>query len=244
MSPSPPAADPVRLFSLTDDEVGFYCTEGYIILPGLLDPQQVGPLHDETLELIDHDRPPHAKLQQTSRVFASGLLEKLATSENLRVLASRLMEGESSLHNPFTAVKAGGGGRFHFHQDNQYTTFEGPGINFWFALVDVAPENGALQIVPRSHLEGTTFEGVPSGDGDEYLKIDWEPEYFLPLRLRAGDAVAFNRLTIHGSCANTTDRPRVAYGVQFFRNDVRALVDGEMRLLSERPKFPLKRIER
>ncbi len=244
MQPMSKDGDPVTVLAITNDEVEFYSEEGYLVLPGLLAPKSVQDLRSETLELIETERPPHAKLQQTSRIFTEGFIDKLVLSENLRVLTSRLVGGESTLHNPFTAVKAAGGGRFHFHQDNQYTAFEGPGINVWFALQDITPENGALQIVPRSHQKGITYDPVPSGDGDEYLKVDWEPEYFLPVRLHAGDAVAFDRLLVHGSGENRTSEPRVGYGVQFFRNDTKAIVDGKWKLLKEHPKFQLQRISR
>jgi 2-oxoglutarate-dependent dioxygenase len=132
------------------------------------------------------------------------------------------MGGPSSLYMPFTAMKNGGGaGRFHFHQDNQYTKFDGPGINIWIALGEMSPENGCLQMVPRSHLRGT-LESESSGDGDSHRKTKIEPGDFLPLRMMPGDAVAFSRLTVHGSGPNHTGEPRVAYAVQFHRDDVKA----------------------
>ena len=71
-------------------------------------------------------------------VLALGLLGGPATalinSEDLRDVASQLLGGRAHVYLPFTAVKSTGGGRFHFHQDNQYTRFDGPGLNTWFAL--------------------------------------------------------------------------------------------------------------
>ena len=55
--------------------------------------------------------------------------------------------------------------------------------------------------------------------------------------MRAGDAIAFSRLTLHGSGANETDEPRVAYAIQFHRDDVSATFDGETKLLKERPRW-------
>ena len=81
------------------------------------------------------------------------------------------MEGPATLYLPFTAVKSGGGGgRFHFHQDNQYTRFDGPGINIWIALSPMSPENGCLQVVPRSHLAGT-LDSVENPDGDGHRTV-------------------------------------------------------------------------
>jgi 2-oxoglutarate-dependent dioxygenase len=100
----------------------------------------------------------------------------------------------------------------------------------------MSPENGCLQVVPRSHLSGT-IDSVSSSDGDNHRMVAQEPDRFLPVRMRAGDAIAFSRLTIHGSGPNHTDEPRIAYAVQFHRNDTQAFFDDEWKLLTERPRF-------
>ena len=235
---APSLRDIVSPLEIDDEEVRFYEKEGYLLIPGAISETDTQALRAEILEVVERVRPPHAKLQQTREYDAGGMIDALVHSPNLLGLAERLMGGPSTLHSIFTAVKATGGGRFHYHQDNQYTRFDGPGINLWVATQDVTPRNGCLRIVPRSHLDGTQ-EWVESGDGDEYRKVEWEPEYALPLRMRAGDLAAFNRLTVHGSGPNHLAEPRVGYGVQFHRNDTRGFVEGEWRLLVERPCFDL-----
>jgi 2-oxoglutarate-dependent dioxygenase len=233
----------VRRFEIADEEVRFYEREGYLILPGALSEVLAIQLRCEILEMIERERPPYAKLQQTKEYFAGGLIDAFIHSPNLLAVAERLMGGKSKLHSPFTAVKAAGGGRFHFHQDNQYTEFNGPGINMWLAAEEVGPHNGTLQIIPQSHEEGT-HKWVLSGDGDEYRKVDFEPDFHLPLRLRAGDLVTFNRLTVHGSGPNHSQEHRVGYAVQFHREDTKALIDGEWVLLKDHPRFDLTPLER
>jgi 2-oxoglutarate-dependent dioxygenase len=108
----------------------------------------------------------------------------------------------------------------------------------------MTPENGCLMIVPRSHAAGT-LESEFSPDGDIHKKVKYDPTDFLPIRMRAGDCVAFTRLTVHGSGPNTTDQPRVAYAVQFHRNDVRWIdpKNGEKKLLTEFPRWTIKPVE-
>jgi 2-oxoglutarate-dependent dioxygenase len=134
------------------------------------------------------------------------------------------MGGVAALYLPFTAVNSGGGGgRFHFHQDNQYTRFDGPGINLWFALSPMTVENGCLQVVPGSHFQGTLPSFSPENDG--HKAVTFEPNDFVPIVMQPGDCVAFSRLTVHGSGENTTNAPRVAYAVQFAREDVNYSTD-------------------
>jgi len=230
-------SDPISYTTLTDAEVAFYRTEGYITLPGLLATKDAASLRQEVLGILEIIGLGTTKLRQTKQYLAGGGLDRLINSEGLRQLASRLMEGPSTLHSPFTAVKSTGGSEFHFHQDNQYTRFDGPGINFWFALEPMTPENGCLLVAPRTHLNGT-ISGVESPDKDGHRTVDAAPDHILPVRMHAGDCIAFSRLTVHGSGMNSTPHPRVAYAVQYFRDDVRALhPDGEWRLLKQYPKI-------
>ena len=60
----------------------------------------------------------------------------------------------------------------------------------------------------------------------------------VPIRMRAGDAVAFSRWTVHGSGANVTSEPRVAYALQCSREDVNWFDadTGEWHLLMDEPR--------
>ncbi len=230
--------------TLDPREIGFYQREGYLYLPGLIDRETAATARDEVLEIL---RTTHAligqqarardgsaaKLVQTTQYLRGTTIDRLVNSPSLRSIASQLLGGPASLYMPFTAVKSGGGGgRFSFHQDNQYTRFTDGllGINIWFALVPMTPENGCLQMCPRTHLRGDA-EADADSDGHRRMKIT--PDDFLPMRMQPGDAVAFTRLTVHGSGVNSTDEPRVAYAIQYHRDDVMAVWDNQ-------PPRPLK----
>lgn len=240
--------DPVVDLQLTPNEVRFYQEEGFLYLPAVIDGETVAALQDEVYAVLAAaGRSRKAlkaasgaagKLHQSGQYLPDGALDAYVNSPHLRSLASHLMGGEGSLYMPFTAVKSGGGGgTFHFHQDNQYTRFDGPGINLWLALSPMTPENGCLMVVPRSHLEGT-LQGVQSADGDGHRMVANDPTRFLPIRMRAGDLVAFTRLTLHGSGPNHTGEPRLAYAVQFHRDDVKAAWDDQPpRLLRDHARW-------
>lgn len=238
-----------RYTSLSDNEIHFYQAEGYLYLPGILSADTAATLRREVIDImvalgvsthqLANAQETSDKLRQTSKYLRNSLVDQLVNHATLKALAGQLMGGPSTMHSPFTAVKSGGGGgEFHFHQDNQYTQFDGPGINFWFALNEMTPENGCLRIAPRTHLQGT-YEGVSSGDDDHHLTLSVAPEAFLPIRMMPGDCVVFTRLTVHGSGPNNTHEPRAAYAIQFHRDDVRATWDGQPpRLLLDHPRIP------
>lgn len=243
----------VPALTLTEGEIRFYKDEGYLYIPGLVAPEAIEPLRGEVLEVMDaagfdterlcQAQATRDKLIQSGQYLAGSTLDGLINSAHLKSIAEQLMGGQSTLYMPFTAVKSGGGGgTFHFHQDNQYTRFDGPGINLWCALSDMAPENGCLQVVPRSHLNGT-IDSIQNPDGDGHRTVAREPDRFLPVRMRAGDCIAFSRLTLHGSGPNQTNEPRLAYAVQFHRDDVSAPRDGKPSLLKTDPRYNTKPVE-
>lgn len=242
---------------LDEHETQFYKNEGWLLLPNLLNSAKVGSVRSEILDVVTQLGTRHAELSEATEVkhkllqspqyLKNGSLDAMVNSPRLRALAAHLVGGACQLYMPFTAVKSGGGGgQFHFHQDNNYTRFENGllGVNIWFALVDMTPENGALCIEPRTHLNGTLAAGNV-GQGDGHQKIDYEPNYYLPVRMRAGDAIAFTRLTVHGSGPNVTPNPRVAYSVQFHRDDVIATWnDQEPQLLKGADRWPTAPVDR
>lgn len=236
---------------LTDNEVYFYQEQGYLVIPNLIEPTVVADLRESVLDVLeangvsraqlDHASSTADKLRQNPQYLKDSLLDELINGDASMALASRLIGGRAVRYLPFTAVKAGGGGgQFHFHQDNNYTQHDPAlcSINIWVALVDMTPENGCLQMVPGSHKAGV-IAWENAGDGDTHRKVAIDPKTFLPLRMRAGDAVAFTRLTVHGSGPNYTDQARVAYGLQYHRDDVKYFdqQDQTWKLLVEMPRF-------
>jgi 2-oxoglutarate-dependent dioxygenase len=218
--------DPTRRSAPTAAQIEAYRRDGYCLLPGLLSAGDVAAIRDDVLAILAHIGLGQTKLKQTSEYTEGSPIAALVHSARLRALAGALLDGEAVLYLPFTAVKsAHGGGEFHFHQDNQYTRFDNPGINIWVALTQMTEENGCLRMVPGSHEEGT-LPSAESPDRDGHRTVAIPPEAFVRVPMEAGDAVAFTRLTVHGSGPNTTAVHRVAYAVQYARADVRYSTDG------------------
>lgn len=240
----------VKPLTLTDSELEFYRREGYLLLPGMIDGEAVERLRTEVFEVLEANGVPRSgldratetadKLRQCPQYLAGSALDELINGEATLAVASRLIGGRAHRYLPFTAVKAGGGGgTMHFHQDNNYTRHDPAlgSINLWVALGDMTPENGCLQIVPRSHQ--AQLDARTSDDGDTHRQVDVDPLQCLPIRMRAGDVVAFSRWTVHGSGPNVTCEPRVAYALQYHREDVRwwDAESGTWRLLVDTPRM-------
>ena len=102
-----------------------------------------------------------------------------------------------------------------FHQDWTYTDERTTRAVFlWCPLVDVDGDNGALRVVPGSHqwseaIRPSRITEASTGFQDELKAVS----QLIPLR--AGQALAFDPATFHGSGPNLTDSQRPALTLAF-----------------------------
>lgn len=228
--------DPIQYRKLKAQECEHFEKEGYLIIENLLNKDEVQVIKDDILEVVTEEMDDSvSKLKQTPKYYANSHLDYFINSVNLNKIVSTLMGGPSHFYCPFSAIKSsGGGGEFNFHQDNQYTRLRGKALNMWFAFVDMKIENGCLYIDPASHLNGTLDAEVLE---DGHRKTAVKPKNSQPMLIKAGSCVAFDRLTVHGSTFNKSNEHRIAYAVQFFREDTEVYLEEEWKKLIEFPVY-------
>ena len=84
----------------------------------------------------------------------------------------------------------------------------------WMPLVDVDEPLGPLQVVPGSHRRGL----LPSVEDPWYRRLaDVEDDEFVPVPMRAGDALFLSAFLVHRSGQNTSEDVR--WSVQFRYNN-------------------------
>jgi phytanoyl-CoA hydroxylase len=102
---------------------------------------------------------------------------------------------------------------FPWHQDNGYGAKTAPNnVTVWCALDDVDEQNGCVWIIPGSHKGGLLPHRT---SGTSWHLTVAAPSDGIPARLKAGEAVAFNGLTLHRSLANHTNQPRRAFFMSY-----------------------------
>lgn len=102
------------------------------------------------------------------------------------------------------------GTRTPFHQDQALWTRTLPGaISCWTALDRADERNGCLIMCAGSHVNGVLQHDEPPGGGHpEVTRSILETLPKEPVPLEPGEAVAWDRLVVHGSAENASSRPR------------------------------------
>lgn len=81
------------------------------------------------------------------------------------------------------------------------------GINIWIPLIDLTTENGAIEVLPRSHRLFKTFRGASLPDIYDGIENSVY-KVMQPFYLKAGQAIVFDQSIIHYSPANKSDKVR------------------------------------
>jgi len=92
------------------------------------------------------------------------------------------------------------------------------GINIWVPLVDLTPQNGALQALRGSHRLYPTYRGSTIPGIYEEVSEEIKP-YLETLYLKAGEAIIFDQSIIHYSEANLSDKVRIVTNTFFTNKD-------------------------
>lgn len=246
-------------YRLSDDQVEFFHANGYLAGVRILDDAQVERLRAELAGLFDanHDGRElwyeyHTnESTDPSRVLFHALgawrvapgFHDILWHPAFVVPASQLLGGAVRFwHDQLFCKPARHGGAVAWHQDYSYWTRTVPmqHLTCWIGLDDARSDNGCLHYVPGSHkwelLPVTGLAGdmdaVQDLLGEEYAK-QFRP---VAVELKAGEAAFHHPLMMHGSFANTTDRPRRAVVINAVKDGTRS--DSDEPLLDGVPAVP------
>lgn len=218
----------------SEQDVAFFEHEGYWLGPKVVEDDELERLRAAMDRVYSGDfetgappwstswKPgdnPQALRKMDNCHWADLTLRALALNETIGAMCARLLRTDQiRLWHDQLLYKPGGGkasGHVGWHQDYFYwQCVDRPDmVTAWIAFDDVTVENGCMYVVPRSHRWGMMAESdffntdlsnleskVPLPEGERFETV--------PCILPKGHVSFHHALTIHGSGANTTDRPR------------------------------------
>ena len=215
------STDPV----LSEDQVTFYGEEGYLALPGLIDAGWIKKLKDGLAVLVEQSRSLTASdgtfdleddhTADAPRLRRIAYLDDLdpvfwdfAVNSVLPDVIADLVGPDVTFRESLINFKwAGGGQAVKWHQDIPFYPHTNlTPMQVLVALEDVGPEQGPLQVIPRSHL-GPVFDHYgPDGAWTGY--IDAADHHRIALETAreltgpAGTVTIHHGVTVHGSRRN------------------------------------------
>jgi ectoine hydroxylase-related dioxygenase (phytanoyl-CoA dioxygenase family) len=213
---------------LTEDQKNFYKENGYLIgLPAVYDFEGVKKLNEGYKELIKLLRSGEDEKEIREWHESSRFLYDICTNPQILDYAEDLLGPNYYLWASNFFVKTPHNkSTVGWHQDAYYWPLSPHhSVTVWLAFTDSDEENGAMQVIPRSHLGGL-IKHKRSSASDSVLTLELERGTFredeaVSLVLKAGQMSFHDDRMIHGSPANLSDRWRIGLTVRYSGTNVK-----------------------
>lgn len=214
-------------FKLTPKDIASYQQDGYLIVRGFFNKEEVSKLYSVAIEdramrqnSIDLNDKQGMKtklaLWFTPGNDIYGLLTK---SERMVGAVDKLLDGTTPVchyHSKLMQKEPKVGGAWEWHQDYGYWykkefLFPDQMISAMVAITEASKENGCLQVIKGSHRMGRVEHGVAgeqTGASQRYVDLALKTMTLVYVELQPGDTLFFHSNILHRSAANLSDKSR------------------------------------
>lgn len=212
--------------ALSDTDVRRYHEDGYVVIKGLLDPEETGLLARAAREDRVLDQHSFGRADGEGGTVRLSLWNHptdtiygmVARSESIVGSAEKILNGEVyHYHSKMIMKDPKVGGAWAWHQDYGYWYHNGvlfPLLTSVYIAVDPATrENGCMQVIKRSHELGR-IEHFLTGEqaGADRARVDevLKKLELVYVEMEPGDGLFFHSNLLHRSDQNRSNNPRWA----------------------------------
>jgi phytanoyl-CoA hydroxylase len=208
---------------LTPEQRAHYEAQGFVLVPGLLTPEEAAAYRAEVHALDARQGETDAtwaSVQGDTRIthshdvhFKSAAFTRLLTDPRLTGVAQAIIGPNVQLHHTKMFIKPPErGSPFPMHQDYPYFPHRDHSLIAVILFFDDAPiEKGCLTCYPGSHKLGP----LEAFGDDHHVSTERFPASgAMPVPAKAGDALFFHYLLVHGSGVNVSDEARTTLLIQ------------------------------
>ncbi len=212
---------------LTQEQIDFYRTNGYLGLEGILSHQEVEDLRRVTDAFVERSRqvtktddvfdlepghtPESPRLRrlinpsQQHDVYARGLRHDRILDITAQLIGPGIRTNGDKLNMKSAEV----GSPVEWHQDWAfYPQTNDDLLAVGVAIDDMTRENGCLLVIPGSH-QGRIYDHHLNGAfAGAVTEPDFTGEGAVPIEVKAGGISIHHVRTLHGSAPNTSGKPR------------------------------------
>jgi ectoine hydroxylase-related dioxygenase (phytanoyl-CoA dioxygenase family) len=214
---------------LTDSQIEHFRREGWLAPLGAISAEEAaaGARWVDQYEVI-HGVNVNKHLKIKGHLAAPWLVE-LAEKSTILDAIEDLIGPDILLFGASIFAKGGRDGTYvSWHQDSAYFGLDPhEEVTAWVALTESTAQNGALQVLPRSHtgpdrLHLETYAEHNMLARGQTLEVDDESKA-VTMELRAGEFSLHHERTAHGSKPNMTDRRRIGFAFFYIPTHVRCV---------------------
>lgn len=216
---------------LTADELASYHADGYVVVAGLLDADEVAAFRATARADLDRelaagddvmrkgDADGNVTLLKLWNVAGDDVYGRVARDQRLVDIATSVLGPDTYVYShKMTMKEPHVGGAWEWHQDYGYwyqnRCLAPDMLSVWIALDPSHANNGCLQVLEGSHRLGR-LDHLRVNDQTvvdaEYLAAALDRFELRHVEMEPGDALVFHCNLLHRSDANSSDRPRWGY---------------------------------
>jgi ectoine hydroxylase-related dioxygenase (phytanoyl-CoA dioxygenase family) len=217
-------------FRLTPAQRQFYQAQGYLLgLPPIFTPAEMARINAELPHLLALLRPGESTGEMREWHHTSTYLYEIVMNPKILDLVEGIL-GENFYvwGSAFFIKEPRAPGTVPWHQDAYYWPLSPCNtVTVWIAFDDADEGNGAMKLIPGSHLGGL-MKHRATNDANATLNLgladgsDFSTASAVQFRLGAGEISMHDDRAIHGSGANPSDRRRAGLTIRYSGTNVKA----------------------
>lgn len=225
------ASEPIHVPGIVDEtQVSFYLEKGFLVLPGLIGPDELNELKDDAVRIARGEYPcpqieplaPQTSAEQVLRSILcihqphhlSPVMMKYVQHPKICGVLSQIIgahiphwDGSVKCMQSMLFVKPPEFQGQAWHQDEIYIPTRDRSLcGAWIAMDDATIANGCLWVLPESHRSGYLYPAREHDDPDEFdegsQSWGFDDSGEMPVEVRAGGVVFFNGYLLHRSQKN------------------------------------------
>ena len=214
---------------LSSERIESYWKEGFVGPLTAFDEQEALSMVPKYFEVRDRME----GWTNTSQLLKSQLVSTWVSDV---VRAPRILDAVECILGPtifawgatFFAKQPSNSSHVGWHQDLMYWGLQPPDgvLTVWLALTDASEDNGAMQVIAGSHLEGfRTHDNEPDETNmlmsDQHVELTGNDQSKrATVELQPGQFSMHHSMLLHGSGPNNSDRPRIGLSINYIAADV------------------------
>jgi chlorinating enzyme len=213
---------------LTEEQRSFYDRNGYLIgLPPIYSPAEMGRINEELRGLLELLQPGETAKDIREWHETSTCLYEIAMNPRIHDLVEGILgpnfycwATSFFIKEPFSSSTVG------WHQDAYYWPMRPyNSVTVWLAFDDVDKENGAMKVIPGSHLHGV-MKHKRSQATNSILTLELETGTFneadaIQFKLKAGEISMHDDRCVHSSPSNPSSRRRAGLTIRYSGTNVK-----------------------